>query len=160
MRREEAGERRYEVAAAVVLDLGGELVDLRCAADDVEVVAQPLHEGAGDRDRALQRVHRLVLADAVPEGGEQAALAGYRGVAGVEQQERSGAVGALGLSGIEAGLAEQCGGLVAERAGDGYPAEVAARLAVDERRRQDLRQDRPGYPERVQQRRLPVQCGQ
>src|SRR5205823_9555838 len=107
VRREQAGERRYEVAAAVVLDLGGQLVDLRRAGDDAEVVAQPLHQRAGDRDRSLQRVHRLVLADAVAEGGQQAALARYRGAAGVEQQERTGAVGALRLPGIEAGLPEQ-----------------------------------------------------
>ena len=28
------------------------------AGDDLELVAQPLHRRAGDRDRALQRVHR------------------------------------------------------------------------------------------------------
>ncbi len=160
VRGEQAGERRYEVAPAVVLDLAGQLVDLRCAGDDAEVVAQPLDERAGDRDRALKRVDRLGCADLVPDRGQQAAPASDRLLAGVEQEEGAGAVRALGLAGVEAGLPEQGRRLVAEGAGHRYAAEVAARLAVDVRGGQDLRQHRPGYAERVQQLRVPVHCGQ
>ncbi|GIU98565.1 MAG: hypothetical protein KatS3mg014_0181 [Actinomycetota bacterium] len=55
--------------------------------DEPEVVAEPLHEGAGDGDRALQAVHGRLVADLVAEGRQQAALGGHRVRARVEQHE-------------------------------------------------------------------------
>ena len=58
VRREQAGERGHEVAAAVVLDRARQRLDLGRRADQPELVAEPLHQRAGDRDRALERVGR------------------------------------------------------------------------------------------------------
>ncbi len=74
----------------------GELLDLGGRGDHAEVVAQPLHERAGDGDRALERVDRLAVADLVADGGEQAVLRRDRLRAGVQQHEVAGAVGVLG----------------------------------------------------------------
>ena len=71
VRREQAGEGGNDVQATVVLDRAGKLLDLGCGLDHLEVVAQPLHERSGDRDRALQAVDRSVVADLVAERGDQ-----------------------------------------------------------------------------------------
>ena len=80
-----------------------------------EAVAQPLDQRAGDRDRALEHVGRLVVAELVADRGQQAVGADDL-LAGVDEQERAGAVGVLGVAGLEAGLAEQRRLLVAEDA--------------------------------------------
>ena len=54
--REQPGERRDEVDAAVVVDLAGQRLGLGGVVDDAELVAQPLDRRAGHGDRALQRV--------------------------------------------------------------------------------------------------------
>src|SRR6185295_11193229 len=81
-------------------------------------VAQPLHERPGDRDRALQAVDGVVVADLVADRGQQAVLRHDRLRARVEQQEVAGAVGVLRLADVEAGLPERRRLLVAEVAGD------------------------------------------
>ena len=58
VRREQAGERRHEVGAAVVLDRLGEVLDLWRARDEPEVVAQPLDQRSRHGDRPLQRIVR------------------------------------------------------------------------------------------------------
>ena len=68
------------------------------ARDQAEVVAEPLHQRAGDRDRPLERVHRRLVADLVADRGEQAVLRRDRLGAGVEQHEVAGAVRVLGLA--------------------------------------------------------------
>src|ERR1700733_13879480 len=116
VRREQAGERGHEVHAAVVADLAGQRLDLSGTGDDAELVTQPLHRGAGDRDRAFEGVDRLPLAELVAHGREQAVLAADDLLAGVEQHEVAGAVGVLRLAGREAHLADGSGLLVAEGA--------------------------------------------
>ena len=101
------------------LDLGG-------GADQAHLVAHPLHQRAGDGDGALQGVDRLLVADLVADGGQQAVVRVDGLVAGVHQQEGAGAVGGLGLALGETGLAEQGGLLVAERGGDRDAAEQVA----------------------------------
>jgi alkanesulfonate monooxygenase SsuD/methylene tetrahydromethanopterin reductase-like flavin-dependent oxidoreductase (luciferase family) len=64
VRGEQPGERRDEVDAAGVGDRRGERLGLRGAADDPELVAQPLDRRAGDGDRALQRSTRRGVAEA------------------------------------------------------------------------------------------------
>jgi hypothetical protein len=68
VRREQPGERRHDVAAAVVLDRLGEVLHLRGGPDHLEVIAQPLHERPRDRDRALEAVDGLLVADLVADG--------------------------------------------------------------------------------------------
>ena len=142
VRREQAGERGHEVGAAVVLHRAGVFLDLGRAGDHAEVVAQPLHQRTGDRDRTLQRVDRVVRADLVADRGEQAVAAHHPLRAGVEQHEVAGAVGVLGLAGGQACLAEGRRLLVAEDAGDGHAGQRAALadLPVLLRRGPDLRQ--------------------
>ena len=72
VRREQARERRHDVEPAVVVDRLGQLLHLRRGLNHVQVVAQPLHERAGDRDRALQRVDRRLIADLVADRRQQA----------------------------------------------------------------------------------------
>ena len=143
VRREQAREGRHDVQAAVVLDRLRELLDLGRRLDQLEVVAQPLHERPGDRDRALQAVDRVVVADLVAHGREHAVLGLHRLRARVEQQEVAGAVGVLGLAGRQAGLAEGGRLLVAEVAGDRDAGEAAGLdLAVDLARGVDLGEHR------------------
>ena len=108
----------------------GERLDLRGGRDHPQVVAQPLHQRAGDGDRALERVDRLVVADLVADGGEQAVLGVDDLLAGVQDHEVAGAVGVLRLAGLERRLAEGRGLLVAEDAGDRDAAEQALFTAV------------------------------
>ena len=77
-----------------------------------------MHHGAGDEDRAFERVGGLAV-ELVGDGGEQAVLAGDEGVAGVQQREAAGAVGGFEHAGFEAGLADGGGLLVAGDAEDG-----------------------------------------
>ena len=81
------GEGGDEVAAAVVVDRAGQRLDLGRRADQRDVVAEPLHERAGDRDRALERVGRRLVADATADRGQQAVGRLHRALAGVEEQE-------------------------------------------------------------------------
>ena len=74
--REQAGERRDEVDAAVVLDLRGRASRRRRRRDEPELVAQPLDGRPGDGDRALQRVHRLGVAELVGDRRQQAVRCG------------------------------------------------------------------------------------
>ncbi len=134
VRREQAAERRHDVAAAVVVDRAGERLDLRRGGDQPELVAEPLHQRAGDRDRAFQRVQRGLVVDLVADRADQPVRRPDEFVAGVEQQEAAGAVRALGLARGEAGLAEQRGLLVAERGRDPYAGEADRRASRTPRR--------------------------
>src|SRR5690625_4921888 len=140
VRGEQAGERRHEVGATVVLDLGRELLDLRGRGDDPEVVAEPLHERAGDGDGALEAVHLRGVTDLVAHRGQQAVLAVYQLSTGVEQQEVARAVGVLRAAHLEACLPEGGRLLVAEDAGDRGAGQHTARpsLAVHLGRGADL----------------------
>ena len=63
-RRIEAGERRHDHAAVAAGHARGERLDVGRVLDQPEVVAQPLHERARDRDRALEHVRGRPLAQA------------------------------------------------------------------------------------------------
>ena len=99
VRREQAGERRHEVGAAVVLDrarpaprspaavlIRPRLSRSHCTSEPVTAI-EPSSAYTGG-----------CVADLVADRGEQAVLAGHRLGAGVEQQEVAGAVGVLGLA--------------------------------------------------------------
>ena len=68
----------------------------------------------------------------IGDGGEQLVLRGNRRGAGVEQREAAGAVGRLDHAGLEAGLADGRGLLVAGDAGDCDRTAKQARVAVTE----------------------------
>ena len=159
MRREQTRERRDDVDIAVVLDTLGEVLDLWRRADQVEVVAQPLHQRAGDGHRTLQCVDRLVVADLVADGGEQTVLAHHLLLAGVQQHEIAGAVGVLGGALLVADLTEGGRLLVAEDAGDRDAREGAllTARAVDLRGGLDLRQHRHRDAHVLDDRLVPLQ---
>ena len=122
-----------------------------------EPVAQPLHGGAGDEDRAFQRVGALSR-ELVGNGGEQLVLRGDRRRAGVEQGKAAGAVGRLDHARLEAGLADGGGLLVAGDARDHDAAAEQFRHAVAEavRRVLYLRQHRTRHAQDFQQLVIPL----
>ena len=130
VRRAEADEGRHEIDALGGIGLVGKRPGLGGLLDDTQAVAQPLHGGAGDEDRAFQRVGALAC-ELVGDGGEQLVFRGHRRGAGVEQREAAGAVGRLDHAGFEAGLADGGGLLVAGDAGnrDGAAEQVGHALA-------------------------------
>ncbi len=105
VRRIEAGERGHDVDIAVVRDAGRELLDVAALRDHAEVVAQPLHERAGNRNRSFERVVRRLLAELIRDRGHEPGRRRDRLRAGVHQQKAAGAVRVLGFAGTKAGLA-------------------------------------------------------
>ena len=93
--RIEAGKGRHDIDVAIILDAAGEVLDLIAALDQAQIVAQPLHQGTGDRDRALERIARLGLAEAIGDGGDQPGGRLHRRLAGIHQEEAAGAIGVL-----------------------------------------------------------------
>ena len=87
---------------------------------DAQSVAQPLHRGAGDEDRRLERVRGCARRIA-PDGGENARRRRRALIAGVQEHERAGAVGVLSHPGRPAPLAEERRLLVAGHAADRNP---------------------------------------
>jgi hypothetical protein len=75
--------------------------------DHPQTVPQPLHRGAGDENRAFQRVFDWLVADPPGDGGQQLFLAEHPLGSGVHQQERAGAVGVFGQARTVTGLAKQ-----------------------------------------------------
>ena len=76
--RAEAGEGRDQVEPLAGVGGLGEGVGLGGVADDLQPVAQPLDDGAGDEDRAFERVGRAAV-ELVGDGGQQPVAAGDRG---------------------------------------------------------------------------------
>ena len=142
-RRVQPGERRHDVAAAVVRHARRQRLDLRGRGDHPERVAEPLHQRPGHRDRALERVAHLV-AEHVADGRDQAVGRARDPRPGVHQQERARAVRALGLARGEARLPDERGLLVAQRPGDRAPR--AARWCTCRRPR--VRPDLGQHPRR------------
>ena len=82
-----------------------------------------MHGGAGDEDRAFQRIGALA-AELIGDGGEQPVARAHRLRAGVEQREAAGAVGRFHHAGREAALPDGRRLLVAGDAEDAdRPAE-------------------------------------
>ena len=83
-----------------------------------------------------------------------------RRLARVHQHEAARAVRALDLAGLEAGLAEQRGLLVAEDPGDRHAREIARPVAVDLGRAADLGEHRGRDPHHLEQLRIPLERGE
>ena len=148
LRAAEAGERGHERHAAAVGDRRGQRADLGGRGDDAEAVAQPLDGGAGDERRPLERVGdaavRVVgVRRRGPRPADGEAVGRGRTVgAGVGQREAARAVGDLDHARLEAGLAEECGLLVAEDARDRDAVEDGRRRGRGRRARR-CRSGRP-----------------
>lgn len=113
----EPNECGDEVYAAVVFFSGGKFFDVLGAFDDFESVAEPLDGCAADEYGALKAVGDFPV-DAPADGGEKAVLAGDGLGSGVHEDEAACAVGIFYHAGIEAGLPECSGLLVAGDARD------------------------------------------
>ena len=125
VRRAQAGERRHEIDAAGVWHAGGQGFAFRRAVDDLQLVPQPLHRGAGHENAALQGVAGAP-AEAPGDGGQQALVDRAGIVAVVHQHERPGSVGILDHAGSEASLPEEGALLIADDAADGQRGAVEA----------------------------------
>jgi len=112
----------------------GECLDLGRVVDDAEAVAEPADERPRDGDRTLERVGRGILAEAGRHGRDQAVARLDRSVTGVHQHEAARAIRALELAGLETGLPEEGGLLIAQIARDRDPGQVAGAEAIDLRR--------------------------
>jgi hypothetical protein len=131
---------------------GGQGFDVGRLFDQAEAVAQPLDHGPADEDAAFQHVVGA-RADAPAQGGEQAVLRGHGLGTGIEHQEAAGSIRVLGHAGLQAGLAEGGGLLVAGQPadGDGRAEQRGGRLAEHAAAVHDLRQQRGGDVEEGQQ---------
>ena len=165
VRSEQPGERRHEAHASGVGHLAGERLHVGGIRDDAELVAQPLHRRAGDGDRALEGVHRRLVAELVGDRGEQSRRRAHDVGTGVEQHEVAGAVGVLRLAGGEAHLTDRGGVLVAQVAAHRHgTAErtggAGDAVGVGRRARADGRQHRTWDAEQRQQLVVPVERGE
>src|SRR5438270_12366764 len=89
----ESGESRDKIDTAVISDGAGQSFYVRAGSNQTQVVAQPLHQGAGDGDTALERVYGRRLAELVTQGREETTLGEDGILARIHQQEASGPVG-------------------------------------------------------------------
>ena len=160
VRREQPGEGRHEHDIAAVGHGPGERLDLGRVADDAEVVAQPADQGPGDRDRALQRIGRGIVAEPRRDRRDQPVARGDRLLAGLHQHETARAVGALELTRLETGLPEQRGLLVSEVARDRDAGQVPHPVPIDLGGGADPGQHRRGDAHGIEQLGLPGQGGE
>ena len=95
-----------------MLDLAGQLFHFTAFLNNAQAVAQPLHNRAGHKYAAFKRVNGLPLR--LPGQRRQQLIgAELHLIACIEQQKAACTVGVFGRAGIETGLAEQGGLLVA-----------------------------------------------
>ena len=155
VRRAQTHKRRHKDHAVGVGHARGQGLDIGRCADKFQVVAQPLHHRAGDKDAALERVLEALLC-ARRHGGNQPGPRAHELGADVFKQEAARAVGVLGFARAPAQLAEERGLLVAGNAGNGYAGKTRngterRRLAHALARPDDLRQHALGNPEELEQ---------
>ncbi len=80
--RAEADEGRHHIDLLGRIGTFGERADIGRLGDDLQAVAQPLHGGAGDEDRAFQRIGALAV-ELIGDGREQPVARGDRAQAPV-----------------------------------------------------------------------------
>mmetsp|Transcript_23929 Transcript_23929/g.68480 ORF Transcript_23929/g.68480 Transcript_23929/m.68480 type:complete len:356 (-) Transcript_23929:12-1079(-) len=117
-------------------------------ADELQVVAQPLHCPARTRHAALQRIGGLRLRpQAEADGCEEPVRGGHRLAPHVDEREAACAIGDLRLAGVQATLTQKCCMLISKRAADRQPVQVpvAPHVPVDLRVGADLRQREDGH---------------
>lgn len=123
VRRIQPRKRRDEHHAAVVRHALGQPRDVLALVHELEVFHQELDARPRDGDAALERVHASVRAEVERDGGEQPVLGDDGRRAHVVQQEAARAVGVFCEAWLEAFLADERRGLVAEAAGYGRAFE-------------------------------------
>ena len=79
VRSEESGEGRHDINAAVILNFAREVFDGRSVGDDLQVIAQPLHQGTAHGYRTLEGIHGALALALEADGGQQAVLGELRG---------------------------------------------------------------------------------
>ena len=112
VRSEESGEGRHDINATIVLNFAREVFDGRSVGDDLQVIAQPLHQGTAHGYRTLEGIHGALALALEADGGQQAVLGELRGGTRIQQEEQAGSVGILCGTCAEATLAEHRGLLV------------------------------------------------
>ncbi len=115
--RAQPDKGRHQIDLFGRIGLGGKVVGLGRLGDDLEAVAQPLHRGAGDEDRAFQRVSALAV-ELIGDCGEQPVARGDALWPGIEQRKTAGAVSRFQHAGLETALPDGCRLLVAGDAED------------------------------------------
>ena len=157
----EPDERRNEIHAIVRLQRSGEQLSVSAACvDDAEPVAQPLHGGAGDEDRALERVGRFAARSQAIVVSKPLfdcdAL-----VAGVQQQERAGAVRVLRLSRLRSSPGRTARPAGRRRCRRSESVVPKTRLALSPKSPLEgthLRQQRARHAEQREQLVVPARC--
>ena len=104
--------------------------------NQLEVIAQPGHQRAGDGDGAFQSIDRWLVTKLVAAGRQQTALGEDDFGAGVQEHKAAGDIGFLRLAGAEAGLTYHGRLLVAQvTANRDAAAKGAVRKGVPIKRR-------------------------
>ena len=143
-----AGEGGHKVDAAIVGHGSGERFNVRTSLNESEVVAQPLHQRAGDGDAAFQRVACGLGAKFIGDGSEHPEFRRHRPFAGIHQQKASRAVGVFRFARFKAGLSDERGLLIAKDAGDRHIFDRSEpRFSENFAAGGDARQDLSGMPQ-------------
>ena len=100
----QARKRRHQIDIPCIRDFLCQTLHILRVRNDFQPVAQPLHGGAGSKNRTFQRVtgHGALHCLAWPDpghGGQQLVVAGYRRCTRIHQHETAGAIGVLGHAG-------------------------------------------------------------
>ena len=106
--------------AAVVLHRAGERLDVCALLDESQIVAEPLHERAGNGDAAFERIGSRSITETVGHGRQETTIRMHQRFAGVQQQEAASAACVFRVTRLEACLSDQRGLLIAEDARDGH----------------------------------------
>ncbi len=146
--RSQADKSRHQIDLLGRVGAFGQAVGLGRLGDELEAVTQPLHRGAGDENRAFQRVGAFSL-ELIGDGGEQPVARGDALAPGIEQREAAGAVGRFHHAGLEAALPDRRRLLVAGHAenADGRAEQGGLGRAEFARAVADLRQHRRRHAE-------------
>ena len=129
MRRAQAGQGGDEVDTFVAVERCGELLAFARDSDDAEPIAKPLERRAGDEDRALERVDRLLVAEFPGHRAHEALGRRSRVSSCVHEDEAPRSVRRFGLPGREARLPEERRLLVARDASDRHASTEEVRLS-------------------------------
>lgn len=117
MRGTKTCEGRHQIDLLIATELCRYGTGLRNILEETQPVAQPFERGTGGEDRTLDCVDGAP-ARPVRHGGQRPFCRRHCLLAGVEQEKTSRAVSRFGHAGVEAGLADQGGMLVARHARD------------------------------------------
>src|SRR3954452_18704153 len=69
-----AGKCGYKINSAIVVRSAGQRFDFGAGLDQAEIVANPLHQCAGNCDAALESIARSFVPESVSNSGEQPVL--------------------------------------------------------------------------------------